>query len=204
VRAYCDQDNREGEKFFDFFNLYHKSILLQKNDLSTIINRYMSYSLGPRSLSFCKHVDPKLIAVIQHALSISTQDAGFAAEQSRTQAEEDALVAKGLSHSRHSHHIVDCNPAWAAKGYSGAADLVPWNGKAFVWDFKLIFPLVSAMKQASIDLTIPITWGGCWDKLLTEYKGSPEEEMKSYVARHIAAGNPHPFTDGPHFELGRN
>ena len=164
----------------------------------------MSYSLGARSLAFCKHVDPKLITAIQHALSISTQDAGLAAEQSRTQAEEDALVAKGVSHTHHSHHIIDCKPGWAAPGYSGAVDLVPWDGKKFVWDFKMIFPLVAAMKQASIDLSTPITWGGVWDRLLTEYTKSPEEEMNAYIARQRAAGNAHPFVDGPHFELGRN
>ena len=172
----------------------------------------MSFSLGARSLSFATHVDPTLIRVVQHALSISTQDAGFTAEQSRTLAEEQALVAAGRSHTLKSHHIIGC--PGAAPGYSGAVDLVPWldSGKAFSWQWALIYPLAVAMRQASIELSVPITWGGAWDRILSEIDvpadGDPADALRAasdaYVGRERAKGVRSPLIDGPHYELGRN
>ena len=166
----------------------------------------MAHPLSQKSLDYCTHVDPRLIAVVQNALTLSTQDAGFTTEQSRTQAEEDALVAKGVSHTHHSHHIIGC--PGAAPGCSGAVDLVPWNGAAFVWEWPRVDVLAAAMRQASIDLATPITWGGVWDRLMSEIPGGDAAAMSSasnaYAARERAAGVFHPLLDGPHYELGRN
>ena len=166
----------------------------------------MAHPLTAKSLSYCTHVDPRLIAVVQHALTLSSQDGGFTTEQSRTQAEEDALVAKGVSHSHHSHHIIGC--PGAAPGYSGAVDLVPWNGVAFVWEWPRVYVLAAAMLQASIDLATPVTWGGVWDRLMSDISGKDaaamQAESSAYAARERAAGNFHPLLDGPHYELGRN
>jgi peptidoglycan LD-endopeptidase CwlK len=156
------------------------------------------FVLGARSLSFITHVDPRMVAVAQKAIELTTQDFGFTEEQSRTMAQEAEKVREGFSHTMHSHHIIDCEPGWSAPGTSGAVDAVPWNGTAFVWDWNLIYPIAAAFKAASIQLNIPITWGGgSWGKLMTEYAGDDAAAMQ---AEHGIGGG----FDGPHYELGRN
>jgi len=155
----------------------------------------MTCTLSTRSLSFVSRVDPRLIAVAKLAISLSTQDFGFTAEQSRTLAEERALMTRGFSHTIHSHHLInDGSLTWeatqSAVGFSGAIDAVPWNGSAFVWEWPLIYPVAEAFREASAQLAMPITWGGEWGKLLTDVKGGP-------ISSHTGF-------DGPHFELGRN
>ena len=161
----------------------------------------MPYTLGARSLSFCSHVDPRLMAVANLAISISGQDFGFTQEQSRTLADEQALVARGVSHTLKSHHII--GTVGAAPGYSGALDAVPWNGSAFVWEWPRIYVVAKAFQQASIQLKTPLTWGGVWDRFMSEYNDM-QAASADYIARKRAAGNPNPFVDGPHFELGAN
>lgn len=155
----------------------------------------MGFALGQRSLSFCTRVDSRLMAVVARALEISPVDAGVTQEQTRTPEQERALIAAGRSTTMHSHHIIGYGEA--APGYSGAIDLVPWTGSAFSWDWDLIYPLAAAMRQASIELVTPATWGGCWGKLMQEITGDDAAAMKA-----ATVGNR--FPDGPHFELGRN
>lgn len=167
------------------------------------------YVLGKKSLSFCPHVDPRMMRLFVRGLELSDQDAGFHEPQSRTVAEESALVAAGKSHTLKSHHIIDINPAWAAPGFSGAGDAVPWNGTSFVWEWPRCLVVAAAMRRASMALGIPATWGGCWDRLLSEIPGDGSAAaMKAasddYIRRHRAMGNANPFVDGPHFEFGRN
>lgn len=159
----------------------------------------MTYTLGSRSLSFCTRVDPRLMAVVQLAITLTEQDFGFTAEQSRTVTEEAALLAKGFSHTMHSHHLInDGSLGWektpSAIGTSGAVDAVAWDGTKFVWEWPRQYVIAATFKAASIHLATPITWGGCWGKLLTEISGDDAAAMK-------AAQN---GFDGPHFELGRN
>lgn len=159
----------------------------------------MTYALGSRSLSFVTRVDPRLIAVAKAAIAISTQDFGFTAEQSRTIAEERALMLKGFSHTMHSHHLINdgslgWEPMQSEIGFSGALDAAPWDGTKFVWDWDLIYPIAAAFKRASIQLGFPVTWGGCWRKLLSEIPGDDAAAMKSA----------HTGFDGPHMQLGAN
>jgi hypothetical protein len=158
------------------------------------------HALGPRSLGFVTHVDPRMVAVAKLACNLSAQDFGFTEEQSRTLAYERELVARGVSHTLHSHHIIDCIAPghWAAPGCSGAVDAVPWNGSAFVWEWPRIYVIAAAFKAASLQLAIPVTGGLCWGKLLSEIPGDDAAAME---AAHLAAGG---FADGPHFEYGRN
>jgi peptidoglycan L-alanyl-D-glutamate endopeptidase CwlK len=163
----------------------------------------MTFALGARSLSFITHVDPRLVAVAKAAIAVSLQDFGFTAEQSRTVAEEHALLMSGASHTMHSHHLINdgslgWEPTQSQIGFSGAVDAVPWDGSKFVWDWALIYPIAAAFKAASIQLATPVTWGGVWGKLLSEIPGDHAVDM---AKAHAAAGG---FADGPHFELGRN
>lgn len=158
----------------------------------------MNYVLGTRSLSFCTRVDQRLMAVTHLAITLSEQDFGFTAEQSRTMVEEAAELAKGFSHTMHSHHLInDGSLVWertpSAIGTSGAIDAVAWDGKRFVWEWPRQYVIAAAFKAASIQLATPITWGGCWSKLMTEIPGDDAAAMKA-----VQNG-----FDGPHFELGR-
>lgn len=162
----------------------------------------MSYAFGARSLGFITHVDPRLVAVAKAAITLSTQDFGFDAEQSRTVVEEAIEVREGFSHTMHSHHLInDGSLGWektpAVVGFSGAVDAVPWNGTTFVWDWNLIYPIAAAWKAASIQLATPITWGGVWGKLLQEIEG---DDASAMAHAHLTLGG----FDGPHYELGRN
>lgn len=152
----------------------------------------MTYFLGARSLGFCARVDPRMMAVAKLAISLSTQDFGFTEEQSRTLAQEAEDVRRGVSHTMHSHHLI--GPPYAAEGFSGAVDAVPWENGKFTWDWALIYSVAAAFKDASTRLNTPITWGGNWGRLMSEIPGVSAADMK-------AAQN---SWDGPHFELGRN
>ncbi len=164
----------------------------------------MTFVLGQRSLSFVTHVDPRMVAVAQKAIELTTQDFGFTEEQSRTLAYEEQLVAEGRSQTLHSHHIIDCIAPghWAEPGCSGAVDAVPWNGSAFVWDWPLIYPVAAAFLAASKELNIPITWGCAWNDLMTELAGDGSAAALEAIMRaNESAGH---FCDGPHFEWNRN
>jgi peptidoglycan L-alanyl-D-glutamate endopeptidase CwlK len=168
----------------------------------------MGFVLDAASLARATHVDPRMIAIAKLAAQLSTQPFCFTEEQSRTQAQEAALVARGMSHTLKSHHIIDCSPAWAEPGFSGAVDAVPLVGGKPVWDWTLIYPVAVAFRAASLQLGVPITWGGCWDKLMNEYAGDTPAQIaaaeQAYAARQHAAGNRNVLLDGPHYELGRN
>lgn len=167
-------------------------------------------SLDAALVAYCSHVDPKLIAVVKLAATYSTQKFGITTEQSRTLAEEEELVRQGASHTLKSHHIIDCVAPghWAEPGFSGAVDLVPINeAGAFVWEWPLIYEIAAAMRRASDELATPITFGGVWDKLMSEYGATAAEietEVAAYTARQHAAGNHSVLLDGPHYERGAN
>jgi hypothetical protein len=160
----------------------------------------MSFTLSARSLGFVSHVDPRLIAVAQHAIGITEQDFGFTAEQSRTLAEEEVLLREGHSHTLHSHHIVDCIAPghWAAAGHSGAVDAVAWDGAKFVWEMPRQAVIASAFLAAFKTLGIEGTWGCAWGLLMSEIPGDGSP------AAMLAAQQKYGGWDGPHFELGRN
>lgn len=170
----------------------------------------MAFILGARSLSFCSHVDPRMLAVAKLAITLSAQDFGFTEEQSRTVAYEAQLVAQGKSHTLHSHHIIDCIAPghWAAPGFSGAVDAVPMVAGAPKWEWPLIYPVAMAFAAAAKQLFTLITWGGVWDRTMDEIDCSSPASLAAavaaYEARQNAAGNHRVLLDGPHYEIGRN
>lgn len=117
--------------------------------------------LSPNSLKRLSTVKPSLQAVVKRASEITEVDFAVTCGN-RTQAEQDALYSQGrtkpgqkVTWTRNSRHIG-----------GNAVDLVPViNGHA-EWDNdgKLgLWPRIAqAMKQASKELKIPITWGGDW------------------------------------------
>lgn len=115
----------------------------------------------------------------------------------RTLARQTQLVASGASRTMHSRHLT-----------GHAVDLLPLmdldkDGKVELtemYNWPLSFKVANAMRLAAIELGIPVVWGGCFDRLMSSYR-NPQAASADYVQRHIKAGNPSPFVDGPHFQL---
>ena len=167
----------------------------------------MTFSLGQRSLTFSAHVDPKLMAVVQHAIALSTVDFGMTEDQSRTVAQQAAKVAAGVSHVRPgpaARHMIQPD------GFSKAVDLVPWVDGRFQWGdgqwrvttasgavLTPFFDIAAAMRQAAIDMGVTLRWGAVWDRKLNDIQGDLKTEVERYKARHAGPD----FLDGPHFEI---
>lgn len=102
----------------------------------------------------------------------------------RSQAEQNGLVVKGAS--------------WSGQTGSGtlgrhvtghAVDLVPWVEGKPRWHMPACRRIAAAMYQASVELRIPLRWGGTWARLKADA-----------LTVELHARRP----DGPHFELPRD
>lgn len=140
----------------------------------------MGYGLGDRSRKNLEGVHPKMVAVVERAIEITTQDF-LVLEGVRTQARQDELYAQGrttpgnkVTWTRTSNHFKN-----ARTGYGHAVDICPWPVD---WSKTSKFDAISkAMFQAADELDTPIRWGADWDR-----DGKPRERGE---------------TDSPHFEL---
>lgn len=150
----------------------------------------MTYILGKKSLDRLSGVRPDLVAVVKRAIEITEQD--FSVHEGvRSRARQAQLFKAGASKIMDSRHIT-----------GHAVDLVPYIGGQLRWEWKPIFHIAVAVDQAATELGVPIRWGGVWDKVMTEYGGSPaamQREVDAYCIRHPGPD----FIDGPHFELPR-
>jgi peptidoglycan L-alanyl-D-glutamate endopeptidase CwlK len=141
----------------------------------------MTFSLSERSLKNLEGVHPKLVAVVERAIQITSQDF-MVIEGVRTQARQDELWAQGRTKpgpvvtwvkdvSSHGVH---------QDGYGHAVDLCPypvdWN------DLSKFDAIATAMFAASAEQNVPLRWGADWNR-----NGNPRERGES---------------DSPHFELG--
>ena len=154
------------------------------------IVRDSGFKLGAASLKELEGVDSLLVSVVKLAITITEQD--FTVYDGiRTVKEQMTHVKNGTSKTMQSKHLDGL-----------AVDLVPWvNGKP-VWDWKRIYPIAFAMDRAATLLGFAdlITWGGAWDRKLSDFGGSPEaykRETELYADRHPGKD----FLDGPHFEI---
>ena len=119
------------------------------------------YKLGPRSLMRLKGVHPDLVKVVQHAIEIS--DVDFAVlEGLRTIERQRELVKAGASQTLKSRHLT-----------GHAVDLAAWVDDQVDWSWPLYHKINDAMQKASIQVGVPIEWGGSWKN----------------------------FADGPHWQL---
>lgn len=149
----------------------------------------MSFQLSARSLGRLSGVHADLERVVQRAIQITPVD--FAViEGLRTPERQRELVASGASQTSNSRHLT-----------GHAVDIAPYVGGSIRWDWPLFYPLAAAMQRAAAELSVPVRWGGCWERL--DRIGDPEQAVADYVARRRAAGQ-RAFQDGPHFELPRD
>lgn len=115
-------------------------------------------TLNKASEAKLKVVHPDLARVVRRAAADwSDPETGFVVTcGGRTVEEQKVMVAKKLSSTMRSRHII------AANGYAHAVDLAfTLKGKA-KWDWPAYHVLAAAMKAAAKAENVPIEWGGDW------------------------------------------
>jgi len=147
----------------------------------------MTYQLGKRSKDRLLGVDPRMVAVVEKAITISEQDFSVICGL-RTVKEQEALVAKGASQTMKSKHLEGL-----------AVDLMAWvdGGR---WELNLYDEIADAIRKAAIELGVNVRWGAAWHKNLNEWDGTAEDLMNEYIDLRRSQGR-RPFIDGPHFEI---
>ena len=148
------------------------------------------FVFGAASEAEMKGVNKDLVACNYLALQLSTQDY-CCYDGIRTYKEQQQHVANGTSQTMQSKHLQGL-----------AVDNVPWINGGPVWDWDGCYKIALAMDQAATQLGIAhrITWGGAWDRKLSDFGGSPEaykQAVEDYKVRHPGKD----FIDGPHFEI---
>lgn len=147
------------------------------------------FKLSQRSLDRLKGVDPKLVAVVQRAIQLTTVDFGVT-EGLRTAETQKRLVAAGRSQTTNSKHLT-----------GDAVDLVAFVDGEISWELNLYDNIADAMKKAAVELKVPLRWGAAWNVPdITKWNGTMEAAMMHYVDTRRKQGR-RPFIDGPHFEL---
>lgn len=153
----------------------------------------MSFKLGAKSLAELQGVEPRIVAVVERAIILTAQD--FAVHDGvRTLEQQKALVRSGASKTMNSRHLI------RSDGYGHAVDLVPVINGKLRWEWKPIYAIAAAVRQAAIEQAVPLIWGGVWDKRLNDIPAGAvglEATVREYCARHPGPD----FIDGPHFEL---
>ena len=149
----------------------------------------MSYILSQKSKEKLSQVHPKLKAVVERAIQLSSTDFSVL-EGLRTVEQQRQNVRKGVSQTMNSMHLRQ------ATGYSHAVDLVPYP---LNWDAKGFYPIAKAIQQAAQELNTAIRWGGAWVNI-TSTKDSPESLVLAYTNARRKLGKK-AFIDMPHFEV---
>ncbi|MBL0320443.1 MAG: M15 family metallopeptidase [Alphaproteobacteria bacterium] len=121
-----------------------------------------NFKLSATSLRKLEGVHPDLIKVVNRALILTSVDFSVT-EGLRTVEQEKAHVANGTSTTMNSRHLtghaVDLTP-WANRASANGDDPADWHYFASV---------AKAMKMASMELKIPIEWGGDWKRPVDGY-----------------------------------
>lgn len=110
----------------------------------------MTFALSQKSVDRLAGVHPKLVAVVNLAITISPVD--FAVlEGLRTIERQKSLVAAGASKTMRSRHLT-----------GHAVDLGAIVDGQVLWDWALYPRIADAVKEAARQLGTPIEWGGDW------------------------------------------
>ena len=148
----------------------------------------MSFKLSKRSLDRLEGVDADLVAVVKRAIEITTVDFGVVEGMRSVQTQREYVDA-GKSQTMNSKHLT-----------GDAVDLVAYVGSTVSWELNLYDDIADAMKQAAIELGVPLLWGAAWNVPdITKWEGTMNEAMCHYIDERRAQ-NRKPFIDGPHFQ----
>lgn len=135
------------------------------------------FKLGPASLLRLQDVHPDLVKVVERAIELTEVDFTVL-EGVRSKARQEKLVASGASQAMNSRHLT-----------GHAVDLGAFVAGQVRWDWGLYLRIAEAVRSASLELGIPIRWGGTWG-LLSDLRGPITAEVLHKR-----------FPDGPHMEL---
>lgn len=147
----------------------------------------MTFRLGTSSKARLALVHPHLRQLVERAILVTEIDFTVS-EGIRTLERQRQLVAAGASQTLRSRHLT-----------GHAVDLAPLLDGHVRWDWPLCFKVADAMRLASLELGIPIEWGGAWDRRLKDFDDA-EHAQDDYLEARRKAGK-RPFLDGPHFQL---
>lgn len=148
-----------------------------------------NFVFGKRSREKLQGVHPQLVAVAEEALKRSKIDFAIT-EGVRTLETQKRLVAKGLSQTLNSKHIIQKD------GYAHAIDVVPYPVN---WSLEKFYPIAEAFREAAKALGVKIRWGGSWD-ILNNTNKTARELVEQYANARRKAGRK-PFIDAVHFEI---
>jgi peptidoglycan L-alanyl-D-glutamate endopeptidase CwlK len=147
------------------------------------------FTLSERSLKNLQGVDPRLVKVVKLAIDYTTVDFGVICGL-RTVEEQKRLFEAGASQTMDGKHI---------KGQ--AVDLMAYIDSRGSWELNLYDNVADAMKQAAIEVNVPLRWGAAWNiPDIRLWRGTMEEAMNYYIDTRRKQ-NKRPFIDGPHFEI---
>jgi peptidoglycan LD-endopeptidase CwlK len=164
----------------------------------------MSFQFGEASEANLLHVESGIVRCARRAIVITTQDFGVF-EGIRMLARQRLLVSSGASRTLDSYHIPD------EQGIGHALDLVPFIDGRLQWQMPCCLLVAAAMHRASLELSVPLTWGAVWDRHLGDLDPRHlASEVQRYRARYYAAHpavfehgewhQPEPLIDAPHFQ----
>jgi peptidoglycan L-alanyl-D-glutamate endopeptidase CwlK len=149
----------------------------------------MSFALSKRSLDRLEGIDTELLAVVMLAIKKTKIDFGVV-QGLRTVEEQEKLVASGASQTMKSKHLD-----------GKAVDLMAFVDGRGSWELNVYDEIADAMKEAAIELGVPLRWGAAWTIADIRYwPDSMEAAMMSYIDQRRAQGK-RPFIDAPHFEV---
>lgn len=155
----------------------------------------MSFRLGARSEENLIGVHPGIVATVRRAILITEVD--FSVHDGvRTVEEQKAYVASGASTTLSSYHLT-----------GDAVDLVPYVNGKLRWETPLCNQVARAMRQASGETGVRLTWGRVWDQELIELDPDDfDRERELYLLRYMRAHGTkkRPLDDGPHFQRVRS
>lgn len=149
------------------------------------------FALSTQSNRNLAGVHPTLCTIVRRAIEISTVDFGVL-DGLREPEDQKALVESGASWTMKSKHLRQVS------GHGEAVDLVPYVAGRYRWEWRPIYQVAAAMKQAAEEASADIRWGGAW-QLLGELE-DPKAAVHAYILKCFDAGK-EPKLDGPHYEL---
>jgi len=149
----------------------------------------VTFTLSKRSHDRLFGVNPKLVAVVNRAIELTTVDFGVT-EGLRTVETQEAYVKAGKSQTMDSKHIG-----------GNAVDLVAYINGGVSWELNLYDNIAEAMRTAAIENDLPLRWGAAWNVPdICKWTGSMEDAMNHYIDERRQQGR-RPFIDAPHFEI---
>lgn len=152
----------------------------------------MNFKLSQRSIDRLAGVDERLVCCVQKAIQLTKVDFGVT-EGLRTLETQRQYVDAGKSQTMQSKHLE-----------GKAVDLVAYINGAVSWELNLYDDVADAMKQAAIEIGVPLRWGAAWNVPdICKWDGSMASAMNFYIDERRREGR-RPFIDAPHFEISGN